>query len=520
MISVGSGAVSAPARLVLVGVRGFGEVHAARIARLADEGLVELVAAVDPGVALDPPVIYGTDLYADLDAALAAVGPVDVVVVAAPLGAHFPLAHTALTAGADVYLEKPPVTSLADFTRLLDLERQTGRVVQVGFQSLGSHALAMLQDDAFGIGPVVRVGAIGPWSRTVGYWTRSPWSGRRSLRGRPVIDGVVTNALAHAVVTALAAVGCRTLEDVEAVETDLYRANAIDCDDTSVVRVRTTQGLDVTCALTLSAPIQRDPEVHIEGANGLVRFRYTTDRITVDQDGRSRTEVTGRTDLLENLLAHRRDGTPLLVPLASTGAFMRVLAAVADADEPVRIDPRSIRWEGEGPDRRAAVDDIEHWLAEAVATGRTFTELGVPWAHRERDRVLVRAEVAGVEVARYLDGRGTIADVEPTTGAAPRPHPGRRRPDRPPSGRPRLAPRHQRGHPRRERHELLGRRDLRPRRGLCTARQPRRDRRRGRRTSRATGSLLGWTGLGATGRSCSARSGRCAGRPWTSGPGG
>ena len=145
--------------------------------------------------------------------------------------------------------------------------------------------------------------------------------------------------------------------------------------------------------------------------------RRTGSRST--QDGRTRTEVTGRTDLLENLLAHRRDGTPLLVPLASTGAFMRVLAAVADAEEPVRIDPRAIRWEGEGPDRRAIVDDIEHWLAEAVATGRTFTELGVPWAHRERDRVLVRAEVGGVEVARYLDGRGTI----PTSSPRPVLHP-------------------------------------------------------------------------------------------------
>ena len=419
MTADGSGAVSAPARLVLVGVRGFGEVHAERIARLAGHGLAELVAAVDPGVTLDPPVIYGAPLYADLDEALAAVGPVDVVVVAAPLGAHFALAGTALSAGSDVYLEKPPVTSLDDFTSLLDLERQTGRVVQVGFQSLGSGAIDRLRTDAFGIGPVVRVGAVGAWSRTIGYWTRSPWSGRRTLRGHAVVDGVATNALAHAVVTALAVVGCRTLEDVETVDTDLYRANAIDCDDTSVVRVRTASGLDVTCALTLSAPIQREPEVYVEGANGTVRFSYTTDRIEVDHDGQPQTEVTGRTDLVENLLAHRREGAPLLVPLVSTGAFMRVLAAVAGADEPVRIDPRAVRWEGEGSDRRAIVDDIETWLAEAVATGRTFTELGAPWTHSERDRVLVRAEVAGVEVARYLDGRGTI----PTSSPRPVLHP-------------------------------------------------------------------------------------------------
>ena len=62
-LSAAASAVStSPARLILVGVRGFGQVHAERIARLSDQGLVELVAAVDPGVVLDPPSIYGVDL--------------------------------------------------------------------------------------------------------------------------------------------------------------------------------------------------------------------------------------------------------------------------------------------------------------------------------------------------------------------------------------------------------------------------------------------------------------------------
>ena len=191
------------ARIVLVGVRGFGEVHAERIARLTEEGLVELVAAVDPGVVLDPPTIYGAPLYADLAEALSVVGPVDVVVIAAPLGVHFRLATIALRAGADVYRRSAPVASIDDFTRLLGIEQESGRVVQVGFQSLGSEALRMLTDDAFQIGSISCVSAMGAWTRTVGYWTRSPWAGRRSLGGRPVVDGVVTNALAHAVVTAL-----------------------------------------------------------------------------------------------------------------------------------------------------------------------------------------------------------------------------------------------------------------------------------------------------------------------------
>jgi predicted dehydrogenase len=381
-MSTGAGAGTAAARLVLAGVRGFGQVHAERIARLADQGLVELVAAVDPAVVLDPPVIYGVDLYTDLSDALSAVGPVDVVIIAAPLAAHFDLARIALDSGADVYLEKPPVTSLDQFISLLDLERHAGGVVQVGFQSLGSHALPKLRTDAFGIGPVTRLGAVGAWSRTVGYWSRSPWAGRRSLNGRAVVDGVVTNPLAHAVATALAIADCHTVEDVAEVETDLYRANAIESDDTSVVRMRTTKRLQVTCALSLCAPVQREPEVRIDGAHGRATLAYTEDRIdVVDASGQTRQEVTGRTDLVENLLAHRRDGSELLVPLASTGAFMRVLAAVADY-EPVQIDPRAVHWEGEGQDRRAIVENIENWLEKAVSTGQTFAELGVPWARR------------------------------------------------------------------------------------------------------------------------------------------
>jgi hypothetical protein len=115
-----SGGSTSPAHLILVGVRGFGQVHAERITRLQGQGLVELIAAVDPGVVLDPPTIYGVELYADQAEALTAVVPVDVVIIAAPLGAHFQLATIALRAGADVYLEEPrwpPWTTSGLFSR-------------------------------------------------------------------------------------------------------------------------------------------------------------------------------------------------------------------------------------------------------------------------------------------------------------------------------------------------------------------------------------------------------------------
>ena len=408
-----------PTRLILVGVGGYGLVHAGRIAKLQSDGVVHLVAAVDPIHAAPPPVIAGTPMFPSLPEALVAAGPADVVVIAAPIGEHARLAELAMTAGADVLLEKPPVAALEDFTRLLDVERATGRVVQVGFQSLGSPAPSLLREDAYGLGRLLKVTATGAWSRTAGYWNRSPWAGRRSLHGQPVIDGVVTNPLAHATATALAVVGCRTLEDVTEVETDLYRANAIDSDDTSVVRIHTATGMTVTCAFTLCAAEQEAPMVQVEGSRGRARFAYTEDWLELDVDGQTQTVTLTREDLLENLLSFRRGASPLLVPLASTGAFMRVLDAVAGAGEPVRIDPRSIVWTGEGEDRRPVVADVEHWLRRVVETEQTFTELGVPWAHPHRDSVIARGTLGGTEVLAYRDGAGTI----PTSTPRPYLHP-------------------------------------------------------------------------------------------------
>ncbi len=127
----------------------------------------------------------------------------DVVILATPIQTHAPLALAALAAGADVYVEKPPVASMAQFQEVLAAAEAAGRLVQVGFQSLGSRALPEIRNtiESGGIGDVLGLSATGMWVRTKGYFKRSRWAGKRSLDGIDVVDGVATNALAHAVAT-------------------------------------------------------------------------------------------------------------------------------------------------------------------------------------------------------------------------------------------------------------------------------------------------------------------------------
>lgn len=401
---------TAPPGIVLVGARGYGLHHRATIDRLVGLGVCTLTAVVDP--TLDADEDGGVPVVHDV-AAARATGPVDVVVVAAPIAAHLPLALAALESGADVLLEKPPVTTRADLATLLDAERRSGRVVQVGFQSLGSHALPALRDGSL-VGTVRSAAAVGTWTRDQAYWDRSAWAGRRRVDGVDVLDGVVTNPLAHAVATALALVGCRRADEVARVEVELYRANAIEGDDTSAVRVTTTAGREATAALTLCGPTEVLPSVRVRGTTGSAVLGYTTDEVTID----GVTHGLGRTDLLENLLAHRSRGDALLVPLVSTGAFVEVLEAVR-ATEPVQIDHPWVTWDGEGPARRPLVTDVEAVVDRAADQGALFSEVGAPWAHADRDEVLDELVVDGVAVASVLDGAGTI----PTSSPRPYLHP-------------------------------------------------------------------------------------------------
>ncbi|MEU8227340.1 Gfo/Idh/MocA family oxidoreductase [Kribbella sp. NPDC048915] len=358
--------------MAVVGIHGHGASHVRNAARLAAAGRAELVAVADPRGAADLPA--GVQVFAGLDDLLATT-QVDIVVICTPIQTHLPLAELAMRAGADVLLEKPPTASMAEFQRLSAVAAETGRACQVGFQAQASEATLKLAAmmAAGELGEIRGISAVGKWVRTAQYFGRAQWSGRRRLDGVDVVDGAVTNPLAHATAAALLLDGSTGVDDVRSIETELYRANPIESDDTSAVRITTGRGTPILIAVTLCAEEHSEATVVVHGSQRRAVLTYQSDLL----DGTK----YGRADLLENLIAHRADASvPLYVPLAATGGFTRVVEAVRTAADPLPIAPEFVRWEGAGPDRRPIVQDVEHWVERAADTLSLFTEIGVPWA--------------------------------------------------------------------------------------------------------------------------------------------
>ncbi|MDI5977168.1 DUF6807 family protein [Amycolatopsis magusensis] len=403
-----------PVRVVLAGVHGHGRWHLDNLRRLADRGTVRLAGVCDTKP-VDAAQLagFGRPEQASKLAPLIRRTGAELVILATPIHTHAELGTEALRAGAHLLLEKPPAGSFADYTRLSEVVSSTGLACQVGFQSLGSAALPYLREllAENGLGPVRGIGVAGAWARPAAYFERAPWAGKRRLNGIAVTDGALTNPFAHAIASALWLAGAEEPESLREIDVELYRVNPIEADDTSCVRLRVADGTVITVAVSMCADRRHEPAVVVHGQHGQAELTYTTDEVCLRRPG-APDQVTRhpRTDLLENLVEHIRDGTELLVPLQRTGAFMRVVDAVRRAAEPRPIAPVHLAGRNGGG---RVLADIERLTRRSADNLAMFSELEVPWAPAEQ---VLRAGDREVAAYRWRPDPGLPATV------APRPH--------------------------------------------------------------------------------------------------
>jgi predicted dehydrogenase len=376
-------------RIALVGVHGYGGVHLEHLVELAGADRVRIVGLADPRPP-DPEVVArvrsvsgGVQVTADAAELLAATRP-DVTIVSTPIHTHAALARLALAVGSHVLVEKPPTSTMAQFDALVADVEGAGLACQVGFQSLGSRALAhaaLLVADGR-LGRVLGIGVHGAWTRDRAYFDRAPWAGRMRLGDVPVTDGALTNAYAHAVATALRLAG--TPDDATlTVQLERFRAMSPEGDDTTAVRIGGAGGSEhvpIVVAVTLCAATGRDPRLVVHGDAGRLELAYTRDVLTGRAaDGSPVSGPVGRVDLLENLLEHVADtSVPLLSPLAGSRPFMQVLEAVR-LDGPARpIPARALSAADAGA--RTVVTDVDEHVRRCAEELLLFSELPVDWA--------------------------------------------------------------------------------------------------------------------------------------------
>lgn len=116
-------------RVLVAGLGNMGRSHALAYHTNPDFQIVGLVNRSRPDL---PPELQGYPITADYAEALARLKP-DLVCVATYSDSHADHAVAAMEAGADVFVEKPLATTVADARRVADCAARTGRKVVVGY---------------------------------------------------------------------------------------------------------------------------------------------------------------------------------------------------------------------------------------------------------------------------------------------------------------------------------------------------------------------------------------------------
>jgi predicted dehydrogenase len=122
--------MSSPRRILIIGTGSIGLRHA-RLCKERPDLRVEVCDSRPAGLEEARKVLGEVRTWAALDAALASKP--DLVIVATPHDTHQPIASAAMRAGAHVLVEKPMTDTLAAARTLAADQRETGRVLRVGF---------------------------------------------------------------------------------------------------------------------------------------------------------------------------------------------------------------------------------------------------------------------------------------------------------------------------------------------------------------------------------------------------
>jgi predicted dehydrogenase len=152
-------------QLALIGCGGMGQGDARTS---TGTGLTRIVAASDcyDGRMERMRELYGKDVYTSRDYRdILARKDVDAVIIGTPDHWHSRISIDAMQAKKDVYCEKPMVQHVDDGWPVIDAQRQTGRIMQVGSQRVSSIVYKKAQE-------VFRSGALGKLNMVEAWWDR------------------------------------------------------------------------------------------------------------------------------------------------------------------------------------------------------------------------------------------------------------------------------------------------------------------------------------------------------------
>ncbi|MCD4831034.1 MAG: Gfo/Idh/MocA family oxidoreductase [Anaerohalosphaeraceae bacterium] len=381
-------------RIATVGTSGYAYSHIERLWSL--EKIYELVAvsdSVSKSTGADECRERGIPVYDSVDDMLVNIqGKCDVVLVATPIHTHFEIAKKCIEAGFDVFLEKPPVATIQDLDNLALFAKSKGKNIAVAFQYLYSSIVKQLKARivAGEFGTVKRVKGMAGSPRFDSYYNRNNWAGKIRADNEWVLDGTINNPLAHMLANELyfASMEAGKMAEPVTVQAELYHGHNIESEDTSSLRIITTDDVEVIFNASLCSDMKIDTTITIECENATIEY-VSFGRATITRDDGSVEQLNDSSHKGINMLEKLADTFEAKKPYAATLEICRpftlcVNGAFESCGGTYGIDKKYVKTFESDDLVKTVIEDIDSVLQTAHLKGKLFSEIDVSWAQKSK----------------------------------------------------------------------------------------------------------------------------------------
>lgn len=283
-------------KVVFAGVGGYGDVNLSSIINYADTDCYEIVGIVDPFVKNAAKYNWIVEKQIpcyDTIEAFYKEKTAELAIISTPIPMHKIQAITAMQNGSNVLCEKPLVSTLQDLDELEAIQRQTGRMLGVGFQwSFCQPILDLKKDILSGLfGKPQCLKTLVAWPRYDEYYLGSTWKGRAlDKNSNYILDCITTNATAHYLHNICFIMGDKLSSAAmpQNVSASVYRGKDIETYDTCFIKGEFSNGCEFSYIVTHSGEENINPIFEYKFENAVVSLDETTgssDIIATFKDG-------------------------------------------------------------------------------------------------------------------------------------------------------------------------------------------------------------------------------------------
>jgi predicted dehydrogenase len=238
------------------------------------------------------------------------------------------------------------------------------------------------------LGRVKRVRGVAAWIRTDEYYARG-WAGMLKENDEWILDGTINNPLAHMLSNELnlACMESGKIADPLEVTAELYHGHDIQSEDTSSLRVMTTENVEIIFNASLCPQGNLKyygPIVVVDCEKGKIEYEDFNKAQITYADGTKQQildETEQRTYMLERLYDSYLSSGHFDCSLAMCRPFtLAVNAAFESCGKINSIASEYIIRSELGDTIKTSIKSIDELLTVAHNSGRLFSEVGVGWA--------------------------------------------------------------------------------------------------------------------------------------------